>query len=137
MDATLIKHEGQSIIVSAVMNGVEYRKIVPASTFKDGLITEEDFEAGIDYGLPLSNIVKPFIHSPEQLAQLVVNALHNAGLWTEEDFGNIPRIIGALQLVYRADAAAIQAAVREYATSHKKEDYSKIITPKVRKLKAK
>jgi len=124
MNIMLVKKAGSSALVSSVIDGREVRVVIPA----DKPLTAETFDAGIPYGLPLEDIVKPAVHTPEELYGLLEAALHNAGLWVAEDFTDARRVLGAVQSVYGLDAGAIIQSVRNYATP-------KVVAKKVKKDK--
>lgn len=114
MDVQVVTSNAKLAVVSTVVDGVEIRKVIPAEQVVNGQVEQTDFDSGVDFGLPLTDIVQPAVHTPEELTALIVAAMHNAGLWEAEDFKNARHIYGALQAVYGQDVAAIRRAVQEY-----------------------
>lgn len=128
MDVKVIKTEGKAVVVEAVLQGKVERRIVPEGRVSDGVISEQDFESGIDYGLPFDE----FICAIDITGQLQV-ALHNADIWTLEDLYSKGRqAIGALQAVYGVELARIIQAAEKYL---KEKPASKPVSPQKVKTK--
>jgi len=134
MDTKIIKQDRQVILVEAVVNDRLVRKIIPAKVLNAGIVDAVDFDAGVPYGLPLDEIL-PIVEHTVIVKQRLIEALHNADLWTLEDMAHDVRaVIGALQSVYAIDAATIFRTAQEYEQGLKVTP-AKVVKPKSKPAK--
>ena len=110
MKITVVKSDGKATLTEAVISGRVERRIVPSVQVVDGEISEQDFENGIDYGLPFDEIIQP-----ADITGKLTTALHNSDVWTLEDLTNKGQAVqGALQSVYQIERATIIQAAEKY-----------------------
>ena len=84
------------------------RRILPASISQP---TFKEFQAGISYGLPFDEIVPINPDFGKDLA----NALHNAGIWTNEDlYTHAQDAVSAIQSACKIDLGKLIQAAEAY-----------------------
>lgn len=112
MDITIIKEQGQAVLVERVDNGVPRRYIVPRECVYGVSVAPDVLSAGIEYGVPWEEL-----WSPQVTPEAVATALRRRGLWTVEDLRREPgKAVAALQSVYGLDLSTL-LAIAERAAS--------------------
>jgi hypothetical protein len=112
MDITIIKEQGQAVLVERVDNGVPRRYIVPRECVYGVSVAPDVLSAGIEYGEPWEELWTPQV-TPEAVA----TALRRHGIWTVEDLRREPgKAVAALQSVYGLDLFTL-LAIAERAAS--------------------
>lgn len=110
MKVTVVKSDGDAVVVEVVVSGILIRKIVPSGTVVAGELDEDVFEKGIEYGLPFDEII-----TAGDIIPVLTRSLHNAGIWTLEDMKTKGQIVvSALQAAYRIDLGRLVQAAEKY-----------------------
>lgn len=132
IDVNVIKEIGKTTLIEAVWEGHVLRRIIPTDKVSDGAVLNEDFESGIEYGLPFMELVHK--SPPPDIATRIEDALHGAGIWTLEDLKSNARIAGgALQAAYGIEVGAIIASGEAYL----KQAQDEVKLPAARSTKTK
>lgn len=101
VDVKVLGVKGGSALVEHVKDGVR-RAYVPASSVKDGTVSEVTLKRGVAYGVPWEGV------KLKATSEEVAAKLRNAGIWTREDLlRNQQAAVGALQAAYQVDLAAL------------------------------
>jgi hypothetical protein len=88
--------QGQSTVVEFRQKGRLQRVIVPVEKVVDGQADELTLSAGLPYGLPWHKAKVEVL-----TGESVEDALHDAGIWTQDDLFTKPAAVhGALQVAY-------------------------------------
>ena len=103
----VIKSLGKAVVVSYVKNQTEHRVILPASSVTGDTLAESLLLSGIPYGIQWGKLD---ITITASLAA-VEKELHNADVWTIEDFMSKPQAVnGAIKAALSLDYVALLTA---------------------------
>lgn len=112
MQIKLVKVTENANLFEAVIPGEGLvRKLLPLKTISPD---EAEFNAGIPYGLPFAEIIKPAENLPANLERL----LHNAGIWTLDDLrANGRTVVSVMQSVYGIELSSLIREAESYESS--------------------
>lgn len=131
-----ISQVGQGGLVEVIRDGAAERFILPDAILGTAgtVLTDDQIDSGIPYGLPFSEFMKP-----KEFSGALETALHNSGVWTLQDLkAKMQSVVDALQATYRLEAVKIIQAAEVYLTNEQnksKQVTEEPATPTVRKTK--
>ena len=106
---SILERRGPSLIVEWGRDGRPYRAVVPTEAERDGYISDEVAENGIEYGLDYERLITVTV-TPERLAA----ELRRRGYWTvadlERDWQHVLRVFALM--AYKDAAAMLEVARR-------------------------
>lgn len=107
----LIANQGENGLIEVVRTGETVRCILPMEMLKEKLLSDEQIDLGIPFGLPFAQFLLPNPFIPE----IVETRLHNAGIWTLDDLRqNAQKVVRVLQSVYNIELATIIKTAEEF-----------------------
>lgn len=87
--------KGSSALVEYLVDGVLFRKYVPANKIENQFVADSVLASGIPYGFPWEEISIDF-----DMQQFAIE-MHNADLWTVEDVLRSPKkLTGVLRKIF-------------------------------------
>jgi hypothetical protein len=102
-------HKATALVEWSDENGPR-RAYLPADKVQDTTCPVSELEAGIVYGVPWEDVIKPVL-----TPQVIAKVLREHEIWTYEDLlRNTTRAISALQEAMSADLSALLAATTQY-----------------------
>jgi len=107
---SVLKREGDVVLVEWVKNGEAFRGYLPQAVLGDKGVFEDELEAAMPYGIPWADVLT-INSSVSELGK----QLKNAGLWTAKDVSQNPRVvIGAIQAALQVDLTKVLTVARQF-----------------------
>lgn len=117
-EVTVIRHKGQSALVSYVEEGEECRVFVPLVTVseEDGksFVSTQNLQMGIPYGIPFDELLS---ESFTVRRGAVIRELKRAGIWTVADYERNP---GQIQSIIVAVNSSLRAELKQIVKDQKR-----------------
>ena len=106
---TVLRVDGGSTLVEFVQDGEAFRKMVPSNKLTpDNEIDDKSLSRGVSYGIAWAEELDKLSLPQIVTSTEVEKALHNAGVWDQDDVWTNPgAVIGALQSLYAVDLGVI------------------------------
>lgn len=120
VSTNLIRRKSRAVVLELQEDGIPVRRIVPSEVIIDdngvvATVRRSDFDEGIEYGIPFSDLLKEFSIPVESIS----NELHKSGLWTAEDIVKNPAVV---QSAILSASRAILADVVQIAKSFSRKE---------------
>jgi len=109
VSVTVLRVDGGSTLVEFVQDGEAFRKMVPSNKLTpDNEIDDKSLARGVSYGIAWAEELDKLSLPQIVTSTEVEKALHNAGIWDQDDVWTNPNaVVGALQSLYAVDLGVI------------------------------